>query len=229
MAWDPVRRKVAWKRELAANFNGGVLSTGGGLVFQGNAERKFAAYDAKSGELLWQFDAQTGIAAAPITYAIDGIQYVAVMAGWGGAWPMLGGQLAEQPVNGVGPNRLLVFRLDGKGILPPLPNAAPRQLDPPTETASADLIARGNGLYGENCLRCHGMAAVSASMVPDLRHSGAIHSADAFNQIVIGGALKDQGMPGFRTQITASDLEAIRAYLIHRANQDAKNNGSGTR
>ncbi|MBU0869288.1 MAG: c-type cytochrome, partial [Alphaproteobacteria bacterium] len=169
------------------------------------------------------------IAAAPITYAIDGIQYVAVMAGWGGAWPMLGGQLAEQPVNGVGPNRLLVFRLDGKGILPPLPNAAPRQLDPPTETASADLIARGNGLYGENCLRCHGMAAVSASMVPDLRHSGAIHSADAFNQIVIGGALKDQGMPGFRTQITASDLEAIRAYLIHRANQDAKNNWSGTR
>jgi len=220
LAWDPIRRKVAWKRELAATFNGGVLASAGGLVFQGNGERKLAAYDAKDGALLWSFDAQTGIVAPPITYAIDGVQYVAVMAGWGGAWPMLGGQFAEQPVNGVGPNRLLVFRLGGTARLPAPEASLAVPLDPPVEKASTALIAKGDGLYGHYCLRCHGIGAVSASMVPDLRRSGFLADEDALVQIVIDGALAPAGMPSFNGVLTRTDAAAIRAYLIHRANSD---------
>lgn len=220
IAWDPVGRKVAWRREMAATFNGGILATAGGLVFQGNGERKLVAYDAKDGKPLWSFDAQTSIVAPPIAYAIDGVQYIAVMAGWGGAWPMLGGQFAEQPVNGVGTNRLLIFRLGGSARLP-APEAIPAMpLDPPADTAPAALIAKGDGLYGQYCLRCHGIGAVSASMVPDLRHSAMIADGDSLDQILIGGVLAPLGMPSFKGVLTSADTAAIRAYLIHRANSD---------
>ena len=222
VAWDPVAGKAAWKKPLAATFNGGVLATAGNLVFQGNGDRKFAAYNATDGRMLWSFNTQTGIVAAPITYAVNGVQYVAVMAGWGGAWPMLGGQLAQQPRNGIGPNRLLVFRLDGTGALPPLPPEDEIPLDPPASTAPAAQIALGDRLYGENCLRCHGIAAVSASHVPDLRHTGFIADGDALQQVVLGGALKSQGMPGFEQALNPADVEAIRAYLVNRANNDRK-------
>lgn len=220
VAWDPVGGKALWKVPLAAPFNGGVLATAGGVVFQGNGSRQFAAYDARNGRRLWSYAAQTGIVAAPMTYAVGGVQYVAVMAGWGGAWPMLGGQLAEQPVNGVGPNRLLVFRLGGKSRLPAPEKALRSPLSPPPATFSLAQITLGDRLYGENCLRCHGIAAVSASMVPDLRHSGAIGDADVLKQVVLEGALRSRGMPSFAGVLSAADAEAIRAYLIHRANAD---------
>lgn len=220
LAWDPAGRKVAWKREMAATFNGGVLATAGGLILQGNGDRKLAAYDAKDGKILWSFDAQTGIVAPPITYAIDGVQYIAVMVGWGGAWPMLGGQFAEQPANAVGPNRLLVFRLDGKAHLPAPEAAIAVPLDPPADKASPAIVARGDGLYGQYCLRCHGIGAVSASMVPDLRRSGFLADSDSLDRIVIDGALAPVGMPSFKDVLTGTDVAAIRAYLVHRANSD---------
>lgn len=225
VAWDPVAGKAVWKVPLDAPFNGGVLATTGDVVFQGNGSRTFAAYDARDGRKLWSFDAQTGIVAAPMSFAVDGVQHIAVMAGWGGAWPMLGGQLAEQPLNGVGPNRLLVFRLGGKAILPALEPADPLPIDPPRDTGTPEQVALGDRLYGEKCLRCHGMAAVSASMVPDLRRSGIIGDADALREIVLRGALRSRGMPSFAGILSPADAEAVRAYLIHRANADkpAKN------
>ena len=62
----------------------GVLSTAGGLVFQGTGSGHFRAYDAKTGELLKDIDVGTTIVAAPMSYEIDGVQYIAVMAAWGG-------------------------------------------------------------------------------------------------------------------------------------------------
>lgn len=221
VAWNPATGKAAWKTSLAAPFNGGVLTTAGGLVFQGNGSREIAAYDARNGRRLWSFNAQTGIAAAPMTYQLNGVQYVAVMAGWGGAWPMLGGQLAQQPVNGVGPNRLLVFRLGGKAHTPATPAAPRAKLVPPAPTGTAEQIALGDRRYGEMCLRCHGIAAVSASMVPDLRHSGVIGSPEMLREIVLGGLLKARGMPAFTQALTPAEVETIRAYIIHRARADS--------
>ena len=86
VAWDPVAQEEAWSYEHGGPWNGGVLSTAGGLVFQGTADAHFAAYDAGTGERKWRFFTQTGVVAAPITYQIDGEQYVAVASGWGGSF-----------------------------------------------------------------------------------------------------------------------------------------------
>ncbi len=218
LAWDPVARRPAWRQEMAAPFNGGVLATAGGLVFAGTADRKLNAFDARDGKRLWSFDAGVGISAPPISYAIDGVDYVAVMAGYGGGWAMLGGQLAQKGGSTRGRNRLLVFRLDGKAVLPRAEVAERPPLDPPADTAPATLVAQGDGLYGRYCLRCHGAAAISASFVPDLRHSALLH--EGMEAVLLDGVLADQGMPSFRGILTAPQVAAIRGYLIHRANQD---------
>ncbi|MBL4620097.1 MAG: PQQ-dependent dehydrogenase, methanol/ethanol family, partial [Marinicaulis sp.] len=84
IAWDPVKQEAAWTFEHKGPWNGGILSTAGGLVFQGTADAHFAAYDAGTGDQLWKFFTQTGIVAPPISYEIDGEQYLAVASGWGG-------------------------------------------------------------------------------------------------------------------------------------------------
>jgi alcohol dehydrogenase (cytochrome c)/quinohemoprotein ethanol dehydrogenase len=220
IAWDPVMQRARWKVAQAAPFNGGVLTTGGGLVFAGNTARKLAAYDDMTGRQLWSFDAQTGIMAPPITYRLDGAQYIAVMAGWGGGWPLTGGVMALQAGKAIGPNRLLVFKLGGAARLPaftPLP-----AIEEPivrAMPADAGAIARGDLLYGRFCLRCHGSGAVSAGAYPDLRSSKLVMS-DALRQIVLDGALVGQGMPRFAGMLSANDLIAIRTYLAKRSFED---------
>ncbi|MEZ5727055.1 MAG: PQQ-dependent methanol/ethanol family dehydrogenase [Burkholderiaceae bacterium] len=95
-AIDPKSGKIAWEIKNDAPLWGGALSTGGGLVFYGTPEGYLKAVDAKSGKELWQFQTGTGIMAPPITYTIDGEQYVAVVAGWGGAIPLWGGDVAKK-------------------------------------------------------------------------------------------------------------------------------------
>lgn len=220
IAWDPVKQRAAWKVDQAAPFNGGVLATSGGLVFAGNTARKLVAYDASNGRKMWSFDAQTAVMAPPITYTIDGTQYVAVLAGWGGGWPLTGGVMALQAGNSVGPNRLLVFALDGKAKLPafvPTPRSGDAIVTSmPTDAAR---IARGDALFGRYCLRCHGSGAVSAGAYPDLRLSPAVMS-DAFAAVVLQGGLADNGMPSFAGKLSAADLDAIRTYLAKRSFED---------
>jgi len=219
IAWDPVKQRAAWKREMAAPFNGGILATGGGLIFQGNAERKLVAYDERNGKPLWSFDAHTGIVAPPITYRLDGVQYIAVMAGWGGGWPLTGGIMALKAGNAVGPNRLLVFRLDGKAALPADPPRPNPPLDPPPIEGSRASADAGDRLYGRYCLRCHGSGAVSAGAYPDLRKTGFL-AGPGFQEIVLGGVLVNEGMPRFTGKLSAAEVENIRHYLIRRANED---------
>jgi len=225
IAWDPVAQRPKWTVAQAAPFNGGVLATAGGLVFAGNTARRLAAYDDETGRMLWSFDARTGIMAPPITYRLDGVQYVAVMAGWGGGWPLTGGVMALQAGKSVGPNRLLVFKLDGAATLPADPPAPELRAAPIVKSMPSDrtAIAQGDRLYGRFCLRCHGSAAVSAGPYPDLRMSPVVMT-DAFRQVVLGGALAAQGMPTFATMLSDTDLRAIRAYLAKRSYEDL---GSG--
>ena len=83
LAWDPIEQREVWRAPQPGSHNGGLLSTAGGLLFQGNADGEFVAYRASTGERLWTADVQTGVIAAPVTYAVDKEQYVAVVAGWG--------------------------------------------------------------------------------------------------------------------------------------------------
>jgi len=227
IAWDPVRQQARWKVDQAAPFNGGVLATGGGLVFAGNTARRLVAYDDETGKALWSFDVQTGILAPPVTYRLEGKQYVAVMAGWGGGWPLTGGVMALQAGKSIGPNRLLVFALGGKANLPlyeaPQTPREPIVAAPPRDKAA---MAQGDALFGRYCLRCHGSGAVSAGAYPDLRLSPLVMD-DAFFRILLDGALAEQGMPGFEGKLTRKDVEAIRAYLARRSYEDFGPGGVG--
>jgi alcohol dehydrogenase (cytochrome c)/quinohemoprotein ethanol dehydrogenase len=222
IAWDPVAGKEAWRVEQPGPWNGGTLATAGNLVFQGNAQGQFAAYSADKGAKLWSFPVQTGIIAAPMTYSIGGQQYVAVLAGWGGVWDIATGVLAKKSGSTRNISRLLVFKLGGKAKLPPAPPMAKMVLDPPPFTGAPQQVARGSNLFGRYCSVCHGDAAVAGGLNPDLRHSGALNSADAIRSVVIDGVLHENGMVSFKSALTADDAEAIRQYLISRANEDKK-------
>lgn len=220
IAWDPVAKKERWRVSYKGPWNGGLLATAGDLVFQGAANGEFAAYATDTGAKLWSTPAQTGIVAAPISYEIGGEQYVAVLAGWGGVWSMAPGLLAEKsgPVRNV--SRLLVYKLGGAAKLPPPRPIITLPLDPPVNTASAETVKVGAALFGRYCGVCHGDAAVGGSLVPDLRRSGALNSADTWRTIVYEGALHPNGMISFKTVMTTADVDSVRHYVIHRANED---------
>jgi quinohemoprotein ethanol dehydrogenase len=219
-AWDPMGRKAAWRIELGDPWNGGVLSTAGNLVFQGTGMGEFVAYRADTGERLWSTATQAGVLAAPISYEIDGEQYVAVEVGWGGAFGLAAGELARVSHIASNQPRVLVFKLGGTAQLPPLKPAAPEVLRPPPDAAPTATVETGKALYHRYCSNCHGDSATGSGILPDLRYSEAIKSAEAMDNIARQGALESRGMVGFKDEITPQDLECIRAYLIHRANQD---------
>ena len=220
VAWDPVARKEAWRVTQPGPSNGGTLATAGNIVFQGSAKGEFIAYSADKGARLWSFPAQTGIIAAPMSYAIDGQQYVAVLAGWGGLWDLFGGVVAGKsgPTRNI--SRVLVFKLGAKATLPAPPPMSAMVLDPPPLTGTPAQVAKGAAFYGRYCTACHGDAAMSGGLVPDLRHSGVLNDGNALKAIVIDGALKHNGMVSFKSAVTADDVDALRHYLISRANED---------
>lgn len=220
VAWDPVAKKAAWKVELPSPSNGGILSTAGNLVFQGTAGGDFVAYSADKGKQLWSFPAQSGILAAPMTYAIDGEQYVAVMVGWGGVWDVATGVLAHKAKKQRNISRLVVFKLGGKATLPAAPPMAKMVLDPPPFTGTPEQAKAGGELYGRYCNVCHGDAAVAGGVNPDLRHSAALNAPEAIRSVVIEGALQHNGMVSFKSALKPEDADNIRHYLIKRANED---------
>jgi quinohemoprotein ethanol dehydrogenase len=210
-AWDPVARKIIWQVPQSSHGlpTSGVLATAGNLVFMGNGDGKvLRAYDAKTGAKLWSFDAKTSVLAAPITYELDGVQYVA--ASVGGA--ARGGYFA--PTNA----RMLVFALGGKAVLPASQPFTPRQLNPPPLTASADVVAHGAEVYSQNCAVCHGADGYQArTSFPNLTVTPLLWSQAGFDAVVLQGVRTDRGMGSFAKVLKPADTAAIRAYLISQA------------
>ena len=211
-AWDPIARKVVWETESFANGGptSGVLATAGDLVFMGNGGGKvLSAYDAQSGSKRWSFDAQTAVFAAPITYQLDGVQYVA--ASVGGA--------AQGNYFAPSYGRMLVFAVGGKATLPKPEPYTPPQLNPPPSTASAEVINHGGELYTQHCSVCHGANGLQArTSFPNLTVSALLHVQEGFDYVVLQGARTDKGMGSFAKELTPADSVAVRAYLISRAN-----------
>jgi len=220
LAWDPVAQKEAWSFEHGGPWNGGVLSTSGGLVFQGTADAHFAAYDAKTGDRKWKFFTQTGVVAAPITYKIDGEQYVAVSAGWGGSYVLgFGGPMPSGSTAKIG--RVMVFKVGGSDQLPEIVDAnPPARTIPAMLDVSEETLKAGWRAYGTTCSVCHGDHAQSSGLVPNLRFSPITASADAWKSVVLGGALAKNGMPDFGKVLDEETAEAIRAFVIAEANSD---------
>ena len=218
VAWDPARQKKAWAVERPGPWNGGVLSTAGNLVFEGTAGGAFEAYRADTGEKVWSFDAQTGVMAGPVSYTANGEQYVAVLAGWGGVFPLATGEVSFRSGRVRNVSRMLVFKLGGKASLPPLPAFQEMPLDPPASTAGSQQIKRGEALYQRFCAGCHGDVAVSGGVLPDLRYSPTLDNEQWFS-IVRGGTLTSLGMVSFAKELSKLDAQAIRDYVIFRADQ----------
>ncbi len=195
LAWDPVAKKPRWTAEYGAYWNGGTLATAGNLVFQGTAVGDFIAYNAATGQKLWSAYAGTGIIAPPVTYMIDGKQYVSVMAGWGGAFPKKFRSLG----------RILTFAVGATGT--PLTRMAPRRVAAIANTASAADIAAGAKLYASYCVRCHG----GATVLPELPRS----SPSVLNGLdkILDGALVERGMPRF-PEFDQAMIRQLRGYLL---------------
>src|SRR5690606_41178028 len=121
---------------------------------------------ARSGRVLWEYPTQSAPVAGGITYMLDGEQYVAINAGWGGGAAQIeqsaGIELPRAPA------RLLVFKLDGTAQLPPLAAQEPVQPPPPLRASEA-TAQRGAQLYAPAGAVCHGQRAIGG--VTDLRHT----------------------------------------------------------
>jgi quinohemoprotein ethanol dehydrogenase len=223
-AWDPIKQKEVWKVPLPNNWNPGTLTTAGNLVFQGRADGVFVAYHAETGEQLWSIDLGVGISAPPITYSIDGKQYVSLLVGWGGAG-LISGTLAAQ--HGWAykrhPRRLYSFALDA---VVPVPASPPpyfeQAIDVPEMKIDADLAAHGQNIFGQSCVLCHGGGVVSGGYAPDLRASPLGLSRDAFVEVVKNGAKMSGGMPRF-THFKDHEIDGLLHYIRREARKAATN------
>jgi len=209
IAWDVAHRRPAWSATYGSIINGGVLVTAGNLVIQGTADGHLHFYDAEDGRLKHSLFIGTGIVAAPMSYALQGEQYIAFGAGWNG-WNTEAPKAADPPpYDNAG--RLIVLKLDG----PPVKVAA--RLPPPRpflivhETADPAKIAAGKKVYDAQCSGCHTVYG-EGSVYPDLRRMSK-ETYDSFFAIVLGGARHERGMASFASEISPADAEAIRAYL----------------
>jgi quinohemoprotein ethanol dehydrogenase len=220
LAWDPAQQREAWRVKYKGPWNGGIVTTAGNIVAQGDASGNFNVYRADNGQKLWSMSAQSGIIAAPSTFEIDGEQYIAVLSGWGGSYALSGGKGAAMSGNLRNVSRLLVFKLGGTAALPPL---EPRSIviNPPPAPADAASIARGEPLFDQYCSACHGEHAVGGGVVSDLRASNFL-GMDFFYNIVLDGALKGAGMASFSKALNRDNATDIRNFIIYRANQDSK-------
>lgn len=213
IAWDPVKQKAAWKQPYVSAGNGGTLATAGNLVFQGTADGRVVAYRADTGQPLWEHRANSGVMAGPVTYTVNGEQYVAFSVGWGGILPLLTGPLTNKGKVRA-ESRVIAFKLGATGELPP-PKAAP--VLPTTRqvlTATPEQLVQARGMFNGLCAGCHGLNAISGGVVPDLRYLDDNKHA-AFPAFV-SGALINKGMPNFSDILQREDMELLRQYLVKR-------------
>ena len=216
-AWDPVAQKVVWEHETGSNnrsYDGGVLSTAGNLVFQGRGSGELWVYAADTGAVLKVIQTGTHIMAAPMTYTVDGAQYVAVQAGYGGAAITIGPFPASSAASKYeNVNRIIVFKLDGGTVPLPPPLVVPPFVEPPAQTASEAQIRAGEVKWIGECWRCH---TFGPSVTPDLRKlNPGLHAM--FKDIVLHGVVAPTGMERFDDILSEQDVEDIHAYVIDEA------------
>ncbi|MBQ0721300.1 MAG: PQQ-dependent dehydrogenase, methanol/ethanol family [Gammaproteobacteria bacterium] len=216
-AWDPVAQKEVWRVQYDRPWNGGTVATAGNLVFQGTADRRFAAYSADAGELLWEHQVNTGIVAGPVTYTVDGEQYIAVMSGWGSLMPIIGGVFITPEVAPI-EGRVLVYKLGGKAELE-INKPVRNLIKPPPSDATEEKITLGKKHYYQQCVICHGVSVISGGATPDLRYSPMLTN-DAWFSVILDGVLEDNGMISFGERLNREEVDAIRAFVIDKANAD---------
>jgi quinohemoprotein ethanol dehydrogenase len=207
IAWDPVKQKEAWHAEYVAPWNGGTLTTAGNLVFQGTADARFIAYNATTGEKLWETPTGTGAVAAASTYLIDGVQYVSIAVGWGGVFG-----ITQHVADKEGAGTVYTFAIGGKA---PLPAFTKYQLGNLLTGVkyNPDDVPEGTALYVEACATCHGVPGVDkGGNVKNLGYTTTENIAN-LKDIVFKGPFRDKGMPDFTGKLTEADVVKIQAFI----------------
>ncbi|XAH25717.1 PQQ-dependent dehydrogenase, methanol/ethanol family [Xylophilus sp. GW821-FHT01B05] len=207
IAWDPVKQKEVWRQEHVSPWNGGTLTTAGNLVFQGTADGRFVAYDARNGKQLWEAPTGTGVVAAPATYTVDGKQYVSIAAGWGGVYG-----LAQRATERQGPGTVYTFVLDGKEPMPAFVQQQAQKLVQGVPYDPKD-VAAGTAPYVSNCVFCHGVPGVDrGGNIPNLGYLDAayIQNLQAF---IFKGPAVARGMPDFTGKLSSADADKIKAFI----------------
>ena len=206
LAWDPISQEEAWSVSYDTTASSGVLSTKD-LVFQGTAEGLLVAYAAESGEALWSFPLETGILAPPVTYIVDGIQYLTIAVGWGGVYGIYQTPRTKQ----INPGTVYTFALGGNEKIPEFPEPASRSLvDLPFE-ASEEELANGRQIYGAYCGKCH-----AGGIMPDLKTATA-ETFELFPMIVGQGAFLGKGMPNFGDRLSDQDIQDVKHFILSEA------------
>jgi len=219
-AWDPVQKKTRWEIEQPAWWNGGVLTTAGNLLVQGTGDGRLVAYAADTGKIVWALPTMIGIIAPPITYEVDGEQYIAVMAGYGGAGGVTGGDPRTMASGKyVNTGYVMAFKLGGKAQMPRIAEKNASIPAPPAIDATPAQIENGKYQYMGNCMVCHGALVISGGVTPDLRMLSA-EKHQIFKEIVYDGVIHSAGMPRMGDLVSEQDVHDIHAYIIQRANED---------
>jgi quinohemoprotein ethanol dehydrogenase len=210
IAWDPIKQQEVWKVDHSATFwNGGVLTTAGGLVFQGTAEGKFMAYDAANGNKVWEANVGSGVIASPIAYRVDGIEYVSIAVGWGG---VVG--IWNRFTDEIYPGTVYTFALDGKASYPDFPKGPPKELIKLEFKATKEEISNGAALFYGNCTVCHELTT-RGGVIPGLGYASA-GTFDIFEDI-LSGMYVSKGMPDFSDRFSKEQMGDIKKFILHSA------------
>jgi quinohemoprotein ethanol dehydrogenase len=221
LAWDPVKAKEVWRVKNEVYGSSGILATSGNLIFSGNHQGEFNAYNASTGEKLWTAQTQARVVAAASTFLVDGQQQVAILVGARG---LPSGQIRTNAVS-ANNSRILVYKAGGTASLPTEMRTAAVsrvKINPPLLTASNETVFAGEQAFAANCAACHGANAVPAAgaVAPDLRYSGLLPIRNGWNPVVRNGELATRGMPAFGSMLNEETTDAILAYIIKRANDE---------
>jgi len=207
LAWDPVKQKEAWRVEHVAPWNGGTLTTAGNLVFQGTADGRFVAYNATTGEKLWESATGTGVVAAASTYMLDGQQYVSIAVGWGGVFG-----ISQRVTELQSPGTVYTFAVGGKA---PLPSFVKYQTEGLLKGVKYDPkdVEEGTGIYVAACAQCHGVPGVDKG--GNVRNLGYVSTETIANlkDFVFKGPFRDQGMPDFTGKLKEEDIPKLQAFI----------------
>ena len=208
-AWDPINQKEIWRVDMVGTKNGGTMTTAGNLVVQGQATGELSVYAADSGNKIWSFDTQNGINAQPITYKVNGKQYITQLVGW-----------QDFIYSGQGPRwdyhsqkrRVLTFALDADKSLPPLEKFRLPITDIPDFIIDENLVTLGEELYNRSCLACHGPALLADGAAPNLLRSQISGSLEAMIEILHKGTLLNRGMPPY-PELSIKEIEGLQHYI----------------